>query len=407
MEGGAKIEFYTEMEGGARITWSVCGMKKDDVEDMDKADYTEFIQNELAKLLENDLTDKLREDISNGKRDHEILMTKYNTTHLEQCDLQDDIDNFQKREASLEKQKKNLVKNMEEMSAENEDLIAQLNAAQSSAASEKMIASLKRENNKLQKQHDAEIENAEHLEEEVEEWKQKYESLAAEAGNAAEEHDHSTLLNQQKEIMGSRIKDLEAEIQAMKRNFMAATKAKEDAIQAKRDMEGQFATMKAENSKSVDARMKARNKINALKDEINELQDENASLQAGATKHQGELARGNMGQGDKDRQIDLLQHQLVEQKTELQEIIDRKDIMLNEIKDALKSLGLKLGNLDSKMAIPKLKALLSILTKQVQEYKGRQRELEHLVKARTNELQYYKDHFGDRNSHRSSVVKKA
>merc|ERR1719510_996567 len=100
----------------------------------------------------------------------------------------------------------------------------------------------------------------------------------------------------------------------------------------------------------------------------------------------------------------MLKHEMEESKAEFEEVIARKDRMLNEVKDALKSLGLKLGNLDSKMAIPKLKALLNILTKQVVEYKGRQRELEHLIKARTNELQYYKDHFGDRNAHRGSVV---
>merc|ERR1719367_2034001 len=80
-----------------------------------------------------------------------------------------------------------------------------------------------------------------------------------------------------------------------------------------------------------------------------------------------------------------------ESKAEFEEVIARKDRMLNEVKDALKSLGLKLGNLDSKMAIPKLKALLNILTKQVEQYKGRQKELEHLVKARTTVLEYFID----------------
>jgi len=276
MEGAAKIEFYTEMEGGARITWSVCGMEKGDASTSKKDDYTEWVQAELRKMLENELTEQLREECEKVSRDHEILMTKYNSAHLEQCELQDDIENYQKREKSLEKQKAELVKNMEEMSAEHEDLIAQLNAAQSSADSEKAMMTLRRENEKLKKQHEAELEEVAHLEEELAEWQQKYAALQEEAGNANAEHDHATLLLQQKETMGSRISDLEAEIEAMKRNFHAATKAKEDAVQARRDMENQFATMKAENEKSVDARMKARSQINSLKEEINMLQDENA-----------------------------------------------------------------------------------------------------------------------------------
>ena len=57
----------------------------------------------------------------------------------------------------------------------------------------------------------------------------------------------------------------------------------------------------------------------------------------------------------------LFSFKMAEQKHEFEDSLERKDRMLNEVKDALKTLGLKLGNLDSKTAIPKLKALLSNL----------------------------------------------
>merc|ERR1719350_962328 len=150
--------------------------------------------------------------------------------------------------------------------------------------------------------------------------------------------------------------------------------------------------MKSEAEGSINARQKSRNQIAELKEEINRLKNEIDELRAKNLQASG---RGAVSPGGDNNRVALLEHEMAEQKKEFEDQIERKDRMLNEVKDALKSLGLKLGNLDSKMAIPKLKALLSILTKQVEQYKGRQKELEHLVKSRTTELQYYKEHFGD------------
>jgi len=80
-------------------------------------------------------------------------------------------------------------------------------------------------------------------------------------------------------------------------------------------------------------------------------------------------------------------------KDEYDEKLRRKDMMLNEVKSALQELGFKMGNMDSRTAIPKLKALLSILKKQVDEYKGRQRELSGLVKRKQNRVKYLENHY--------------
>eukprot|EP00492_Amphilonche_elongata_P003846 TRINITY_DN4210_c0_g1_i1.p1 TRINITY_DN4210_c0_g1~~TRINITY_DN4210_c0_g1_i1.p1 ORF type:complete len:228 (+),score=70.19 TRINITY_DN4210_c0_g1_i1:53-685(+) len=178
----------------------------------------------------------------------------------------------------------------------------------------------------------------------------------------------------------------------MKRNFHNAKKTADEANAKRSEIEEQFLRMKSEADGSLKSRQKSRNQIAELKAEIDRLKAEIDQLQANRVVN---VPRAGVNDQEKDKRIALLEHELEENKAEYEESIGRKDRMLNEVKDALKSLGLKLGNLDSKMAIPKLKALLSILTKQVEQYKGRQKELEHLVKSRTTELQYYKDHFGD------------
>jgi len=102
---------------------------------------------------------------------------------------------------------------------------------------------------------------------------------------------------------------------------------------------------------------------------------------------------GSSGGGDAAAlqvEVTKLKNEISENRLEYEDSLERKDRMLNEVKGALKGLGLRIGNLDSKTAIPKLKALLTILTKQVGEYKGRQRELEHLLKARYNEIESLK-----------------
>merc|ERR1719373_1293652 len=187
--------------------------------------------------------------------------------------------------------------------------------------------------------------------------------------------------------------DLQQQVEGMKRNFHTAKKGEEEAIAKRAEIESQFKKMKAEAEGSLNARQKSQNRIAELKAEINRLKAENDELRAKGTQMQS--APRSAVRGDQDNKIAMLEHELEDVKRDYEEQIARKDRMLQEVKDALKSLGLKLGNLDSKMAIPKLKALLSILTKQVEQYKGRQKELEHLVKSRTTELQYYKDHFGD------------
>ena len=97
--------------------------------------------------------------------------------------------------------------------------------------------------------------------------------------------------------------------------------------------------------------------IAELKAEINRLKAENDELRAKGTQMQS--APRSAVRGDQDNKIAMLEHELEDVKRDYEEQIARKDRMLQEVKDALKSLGLKLGNLDSKMAIPKLKALLS------------------------------------------------
>merc|ERR1719499_1625312 len=234
------------------------------------------------------------------------------------------------------------------------------------------------------------------MEEQIAEMTEKNEEMEAENKSLKEEVAHVALLVQQKEALNSRVTDLQQQIEAMKRNFHNAKKAEEEANSKRHEIETQFLQMKSEAEGSLSARQKSQSRIADLKAEIDRLKHENDELRARSVVNQ---PRSNVDSGENDKKIALLEHELEESKAEYEEVIARKDRMLNEVKDALKSLGLKLGNLDSKMAIPKLKALLNILTKQVEQYKGRQKELEHLVKSRTTELQYYKEHFGDA-SHR-------
>jgi len=397
-EGGAQINLSSHMEGGAKITWSVAGMKADEVIDPDAEDHTEWVQSELDRILENPLTKKMQQEMDKHSRDYEILMTQYNQVHLSQLELKDDQDAGETRFQKLKEQNEKLLKEMESMAAEHEDLVQRVNDNQSSSLEEhKRIATLERENEKLKNQHDIELKEMSLMEEQIAEMTEKNMEIEAENKSLKEEVAQIALLVQQKEALNSRVTDLQQQIEAMKRNFHNAKKAEEEANAKRDEVETQFLQMKSEAEGSLSARQKSQSRIADLKAEIDRLRHENDELRARSVVNQ---PRSNVDSGaDKNKEIAMLKHEMEESKAEFEEVIARKDRMLNEVKDALKSLGLKLGNLDSKMAIPKLKALLNILTKQVEQYKGRQKELEHLVKARTTELAYYKEHFGDA-SHR-------
>jgi len=395
-EGGAQINLSHHMEGGAKITLSVAGIagEASDQEKEPYPDVSDWIHSELDKILENPLTQRMQTELDKASRDYEILLTQYNQVHLNHLELKDDVDAGDSRLAKLKEQNEHLLKEIESMGAEHEDLITKLNDTSSSSLEEnKKLASMQRELEKLRKQHDIEVDEMHEMEEHMSEMEKKVHELQMENESLKEETSHVTLLMQQKEALNGRIKDLQQQVEGMKRNFHTAKKGEEEAIAKRAEIESQFKKMKAEAEGSLNARQKSQNRIAELKAEINRLKAENDELRAKGTQMQS--APRSAVRGDQDNKIAMLEHELEDVKRDYEEQIARKDRMLQEVKDALKSLGLKLGNLDSKMAIPKLKALLSILTKQVEQYKGRQKELEHLVKSRTTELQYYKDHFGD------------
>lgn len=395
-EGGAQINLSHHMEGGAKITLSVAGIagEASDQENEPYPDVSEWIHAELDRILENPLTQRMQTELDKASRDYEILLTQYNQAHLNHLETKDDMDAGNTRLSKLKEQNEHLLKEIESMGKEHEDLITKLNDTSSSSLEEnKKIASMQRELEKLRKQHDIEVDEMHEMEEHMSEMERKVHDLETENDKLKEETSHVTLLMQQKEALNGRIMDLQQQVEGMKRNFHSAKKGEEEAIAKRAEIESQFKKMKAEAEGSLNARQKSQNRIAELKAEINRLKAENDQLRAKGTQMQS--APRSAVRGDQDNKIAMLEHELEDVKRDYEEQIARKDRMLQEVKDALKSLGLKLGNLDSKMAIPKLKALLSILTKQVEQYKGRQKELEHLVKSRTTELQYYKDHFGD------------
>jgi len=394
-EGGAQINLSHHMEGGAKITLSVAGIAGE-ASDQEKEPYpdSEWIHAELDRILENPLTQRMQTELDKASRDYEILLTQYNQVHLNHLETKDDMDAGNTRLSKLKEQNEHLLKEIESMGKEHEDLITKLNDTSSSSLEEnKKIASMQRELEKLRKQHDIEVDEMHEMEEHMSEMERKVHDLETENDKLKEETSHVTLLMQQKEALNGRIMDLQQQVEGMKRNFHSAKKGEEEAIAKRAEIQSQFKKMKAEAEGSLNARQKSQNRIAELKAEINRLKAENDQLRVKGTQMQS--APRSAVRGDQDNKIAMLEHELEDVKRDYEEQIARKDRMLQEVKDALKSLGLKLGNLDSKMAIPKLKALLSILTKQVEQYKGRQKELEHLVKSRTTELQYYKDHFGD------------
>lgn len=170
---------------------------------------------------------------------------------------------------------------------------------------------------------------------------------------------------------------------------------------------------------TIQGGLPSRDEMDAIQSQKAELTQQLQKVEAQLKKEQtlrNQAEQKARGAGDSDnlkRQIQDLEAQLRNAKTssssagtgtadpkalqairdEYDEKLRRKDMMLNEVKNALQELGFKMGNMDSRTAIPKLKALLSILKKQVDEYKGRTRELGGLVKRKQNRIKYLEKHY--------------
>lgn len=378
----------------------------------------EWLQKHLDLMLENAMTKKLRAEIEEHETDMELVNSKLSSQEFKVMGFEDKIFDLTQEKKTWVARNQELSRKRDVLQEENEELIAKLTQMSSqqhkqvSSISDKEMDQIRAEHRKkiklmndemgelefqvesLQGQHEtqeAQIkklrEELQHLHEEKDHLEQENAKYRKIAGNADD------LLNQ-KTNMHDTVKELQGENEELKRHLADMERDRDQAMKHKRKLETQLSGYKEQVTQAQHVAKTSRGRIDTLQAEIDRLTEEANELRTrGGTQARSiniTMASGGAGSEDQALEIQRLKRELEENRYEYSETLERKDRMLKEVKDALKSLGLKLGNLDSKTAIPKLKALLSILTKQVGEYKGRQRELEHLLKSRLNEIEHLK-----------------
>jgi len=394
------------------------GKKDISVKDVHKADHSAWLQSELTILLENSLTQSLTLELDTQSRKYELLETKFGNKEMETYDYKDKISDLTNEKKSWQARNTELMDKNDAHQHEIEDLLSKLqNMSQNDAATTKSSNKQLEEVRKAQRakltavrdeleMRERELEATQNamaridnqkiaLKEELKQVKIECERLENNNSRLSGEAANARELIQNKADNDGRASMAERENQRLRKDMAQAKKQQTEALSAKREVETQLSGYRQELSKAQNNVKAARGRIDTLQSEVDRLTEESNDLRTrgGAEARSININMGGSAGGDSgslQAQLNRVKAEMAEQKHEFEDSLERKDRMLNEVKDALKTLGLKLGNLDSKTAIPKLKALLSILTKQVQEYKGRQRELQHLLKARLNEIKHLK-----------------
>lgn len=398
--------------------FELLGKKDISVKDVHKADHSEWLQSELLILLENTLTQSLSLELETQTRKYELLETKFGNKEMETYEHKDKISDLANEKKSWQARNTELMDKNDAHQHEIEDLLQKLqNMSQNDAETTKNSNKQLEEVRKAQRakltavrdeleMRERELEATQNamgridnekiaLKEELKQKKIECERLennnsilSGEAANARE-------VIQNKADNDGRASMAERENNQLRKDMSGLKRQQTEVLSSKREVETQLSGYRQELSKAQNNVKAARGRIDTLQAEVDRLTEEANDLRTrgGAEARSININMGGTAGGDNaslQAQLNRVKAEAAEQKHEFEDCLERKDRMLNEVKDALKGLGLKLGNLDSKTAIPKLKALLSILTKQVQEYKGRQRELQHLLKARLNEIKHLK-----------------
>jgi len=387
------------------------------VTEVHKQDHSEWLAKEMKLLLENELTDSLKLDLDNHSRKYELFELKYNNQEMSLYELKDKVSDLNNDKKSWHARNQQLMAENDARQQEVEDLLQKLqdvshndNKTTHAAAKQleeiklsqrKKLADLRDSMEELEKElENSQIKN-EKLENQVAKLKDEFKEtrvekqcLEMENTKLAKEASNAREVIQNKADNDGRTSMAEKEVQQLKKDLADVRRQQQEALQVKREVETQLSGYKQELSKAHNNVRSARGRIDTLQSEVDRLTEESSALRTkgGAEARSININMGGQGGDTATIQAELarVKMEMEENRIEFEDNLERRDRMLNEVKDALKGLGLKLGNLDSKTAIPKLKALLSILTKQVQEYKGRQRELEHLLKSRLNEVETLK-----------------
>jgi len=403
------------------------GKKDISVKDVHKADHSEWLQNELTILLENSLTQSLSLELETQSRKYELLETKFGNKEMETYEHKDKISDLINEKKSWQARNTELMDKNDAHQHEVEDLLQKLqNMSQNDAATTKNSNKQLEEVRKAQRakltavrdeleMRERELEATQNamakidnqtvtLKSELKRSKTIVERLENDNSRLSGEAANAREVIQNKADNDGRASMAERENERLRNDMAQAKKQQTEALSAKREVETQLSGYRQELSKAQNNVKAARGRIDTLQSEVDRLTEESNDLRTrgGAEARSININMGGSAGGDSgslQAQLNRVKAEAAEQKHEFEDSLERKDRMLNEVKDALKSLGLKLGNLDSKTAIPKLKALLSILTKQVQEYKGRQRELQHLLKARLNEIKHLKTKLNETKIH--------
>lgn len=387
------------------------------VSDVHKADHSKWLEEELKILLENSLTASLTLDLENSTRRYELLELKYSNQESNVYELKDKVADLNNDKKSWQARNQQLMDKNDAHQQEIEDLLQKLqDVSQNDSKTTKAAARQLEEVRVAQRQKLADLRDAmeekdkeleaahiavtksEHqmakLKEELKQTRVEKQRLQIDNTKLQKEASNAREVIQNKADNDGRASMAEKEVQQLQKDLATAKRQQQEALNVKREVESQLSGYKTELAKAQNNVKTARGRIDTLQSEVDRLTEESSSLRTkgGAEARSININMGGQG-GDTaalQAEVTRLKMEIEENRLEFEDNLERKDRMLNEVKDALKSLGLKLGNLDSKTAIPKLKALLSILTKQVQQYKGRQRELEHLLKSRLNEIETLK-----------------
>lgn len=371
-QGGATIVLparKAHAQGGAPIDFSALGRPNSTTSKYQQ--HREWVQSELRVLLENDLSRELQTELDSQAREYEVLQTKYNTFNMTILEKDDEIFDLKSKMRGTGTREKELLASIDALNADHEALLAQLSDSQHhDSATIHQLGDLRTKNRDLESQ--------------VAELNGEIDDLRASNTKMREKEQHLNLVIEQKNVVSSRSEQLQRQVETLQADYQQAVRDREMAINAQKTAEQQMRTLQQDSATANSTSTHYRERITSLQTTIEQLQTENEEIR---TRGGGNFAsRGGAGGGASGQEVEQLQMEIEQMKADFAKKVEQKDKMLNEVKNALKGLGLKIGNMDSKTAIPKLKALLSILQKQVGEYKGRQKELEHLLKARLNEI---------------------
>jgi len=371
-QGGATIVLPTgraHAQGGARIDFGALGRPNSTTSKFHE--HREWVQNELQVLLENNLTRELQDQMDSQGREFEILQTKYNTMHMQSLTGDEALFDLKSKVRSLTTEKQELHQEIENLNQEHEDMVHELSSSQH------------HDSDTIKKMKELRVQNRE-LESHLTSLQGEMDDLRSSNDKMTQKEKHLNLVIQQKNETNSRAEQLQRQVETLQHDYQQAVSERERAMNAKKDVETQLRSLQQDSQTALDTSQHYRERNSTLQARIEQLETENNEIRTrGGANRSG---RGGGAGGASGAELEELRMEFEQSKADYERRIEQKDKMLHEVKNALKSLGLKIGNLDSKTAIPKLKALLSILSKQVAEYKGRQKELEHLLKARLNEI---------------------